>query len=58
MHGDIVVIEDLTGTRHELKTIVELAIGDFVISQGGFITEKMDKEQVDEIFNIIKREAI
>ena len=52
--GDIVVVEDFKGDRQELKTIVELAIGDFIISQRGIIIERMDRLQAEEIFNIIK----
>jgi hydrogenase maturation factor len=50
-----VIVEDHNGARHELKTIVELAIGDFVLSQQNIIIEKMEKHEAEEILNIIKR---
>ncbi|MEI7890594.1 MAG: HypC/HybG/HupF family hydrogenase formation chaperone [bacterium] len=53
VRGDLVVVEDFKGDRQEMKTIVELAIGDFVMSQQNVVLEKMDKRQAQEIFNII-----
>lgn len=53
IRGDFVVVEDFKGDRQEMKTIVDLAIGDFVMSQQNVVLEKMDKRQAQEIFNII-----
>jgi hydrogenase maturation factor len=38
-----------------MKTIVKLSIGDFVLSQQNMIIEKMEKQEAEEIFKIIKR---
>jgi len=48
-----VVVEDFKGSRQELKTIVELAIGDFVLSQQNIIIEKMEESEAKEILNIL-----
>jgi hydrogenase maturation factor len=48
------VVEDHAGNRQEMKTIVELAIGDFVLSAQNVILEKIDKQEAEEIFNMIK----
>lgn len=52
-----VIVENHNGDRQELKTIVELAIGDFVLSSQNIIIEKMDKTQAEEILNIIHRQG-
>lgn len=54
INGGTVVVEDHNGARQELKTLIELSIGDFVMSQQNVVIEKMEKEQAQEIFNIIK----
>ena len=48
-----VIVENHNGDRQEMKTIVELAIGDFVMSSQDIVIEKMDKQNAEEIFNII-----
>jgi len=48
-----VIVENHNGDRQELKTIVELAIGDFVLSQQNIVIEKIDTKQAEEIFKII-----
>ena len=54
--GDLVVVETHNGDRQTLKTLVELAIGDFVLSQQNVVVEKIDSQYAEEIFKIIKRE--
>ena len=51
-----VIVENVGGDRQELKTLVELSIGDFVISQNNIIIEKMDKDLAKEIIDIVKGE--
>lgn len=54
-----VILEDICGNRQEMKTLIELAIGDFVISQNNMVIEKMDAEFAREIFDMIgKKELI
>jgi len=48
-----VIVQTHDGTRQELKSLIELAVGDFVISQQNMVIEKIDKEEAEEIFNIL-----
>jgi len=48
-----VIVELHDGTRQELKSLIKLAVGDFVLSQQNVIIEKMDKEEAEEIFDMI-----
>lgn len=54
--SDLAVTEDFQGNRQEMKTLIELAIGDFVISQNNIIIEKIDKDLAKEILDIMKGE--
>ena len=56
VRSDLIVTEDFQGNRQEMKTLIELAIGDFVISQNNIIIEKIDKDLAKEILNIMKGE--
>jgi hydrogenase maturation factor len=56
IRNDSVVAEDFQGNRQELKTLIELAIGDFVISQNNIVIEKIDEELAEEIIDIMKGE--
>lgn len=48
-----VMVEDHAGNRRKLKTLIELAVGDFVISQQNIVLEKMEREYAEEIFKLI-----
>ncbi|HEX8974705.1 MAG TPA: HypC/HybG/HupF family hydrogenase formation chaperone [Patescibacteria group bacterium] len=50
-----VVVEDHNGDRQELKTLIELAIGDFVLSQQNVVVEKIEPEYAEEIFEMIRK---
>lgn len=52
----LVTVEDHNGNRQELKTLVELAVGDFVVSQQNVVIEKIPRQEAEEIFNMIRRE--
>lgn len=52
--GSSVTVEDYNGARQVMKTLIELAIGDFIVSQRGIVIEKMDKTQAEEILNILQ----
>ncbi|KKQ51073.1 MAG: hypothetical protein US70_C0023G0016 [Parcubacteria group bacterium GW2011_GWD2_38_11] len=52
-----VIVENHIGARQELKTIVDLSIGDFVVSQRGIIIETMDRGQAEEILNILQKQG-
>jgi hydrogenase maturation factor len=53
--GDEVVVEDFNKNRQTLKTLVELTIGDFVLSQSGVIVERIDKKYAREIMGFLNR---
>lgn len=55
--GGLVIVETHSGDRQTLKTLVELAIGDFVLTQQNVVVEKIDKQYAEEIFKIIKKEG-
>lgn len=52
--GDIFIVEDFNGNRQELKSIVELEKGDYVLSQQNVIIEKIEKNQAEEMIKIFK----
>jgi|WetSurMetagenome_2_1015567.scaffolds.fasta_scaffold781082_2 hydrogenase maturation factor len=53
INGDDVVVENPNGTRQNSKSILELAVGDYCLSQQGIIIEKLDKEDAQTILNIL-----
>lgn len=52
-----VIVELHDGTRQELKSLIELAVGDFVLSQQNVIIEKLDKEEAQQIFDMINEKG-
>jgi hydrogenase maturation factor len=52
--GDSVIVETHTGDRQTLKTLIELTIGDFVVSQQNIIIDRVDKEDAEDIFKLIQ----
>jgi hydrogenase maturation factor len=52
----IFVVENHDGTRQEVKSILPLAIGDYVITQQNIAIEKIAAEQAEELFNILNQE--
>lgn len=53
--GEKVVVENPGGARQEMKTIVDLKVGDYAITQQGTVIEKIDKKYADEIINILNK---
>lgn len=51
--GRAVVLENLDGTRQDYRTVIDLAVGDFVLTQGGIAVEKIADEHVQEFLDII-----
>lgn len=49
-----IIVELHDGTRQQLKSLIPLEIGDYVMSQQNIIIEKIDKEEAEEIFEMIK----
>lgn len=54
--GNSVIVETYKGDRQVLKTMIELSIGDFVLSQQNIIIEKMDIESANEILKLLHNE--
>jgi len=52
--GNEVIAETPSGNRQNLKTIVELEVGDYCLSQQGIITQKIDNKEAEEILNILE----
>ena len=52
-----VIVENAGGDRQELKTLIELAVGDFVISQQGVIIEKIDQKEAEEILQYMTKKG-
>lgn len=51
--GNSAVVENSSGDRQELKTLIELAVGDFVLSQQNVIIEKIDSKEAKDILKIL-----
>jgi hydrogenase maturation factor len=50
-----VVVELPNKTRQEVKSIVELNVGDFCLTQQNVAIEKIDKEAVSDLINIFAK---
>ena len=53
INGNSVVVQTHAGDRQTLKSLIELSIGDFIISQQNVVIEKVDKKYAEEIFDMI-----
>lgn len=49
-----VIVETLSGDRQEVKSIVELEIGDYVLTQQNVVVQDIDKGYAEELINILK----
>ena len=54
IENGLVSVEDFSGKRQELKTIIEVELGDYVLSQQNVIIEILEKEQAEEMINIFQ----
>lgn len=53
---DMIVVENHTGDRQELKSLIKsLQVGDFIVSQQNIAIEKIEKKYAQEIFDMIRR---
>lgn len=52
--GNEVIVETPSGDRQNLKSIVDLEVGDYCLSQQGIITQKIDNKEAEEILNILE----
>lgn len=49
-----VILEAPDGTRQEVKSIIELSVGDFCITQQNVAIQKMTAGEAGEIFKIMQ----
>lgn len=52
--GETVTVENADGSRQEFKTIVKLEIGDFCLTQQNVAIEKIDEDEANKSFEILK----
>lgn len=55
VENGIFTVEDPEGHRQDVKSLVELGVGDYVITQQNVVIEKMPQEEAQEIFEMIRR---
>lgn len=53
--GNAAVVENPDGIGQEVKTIIDLKVGDFVLTQQNIVLEKIDKKEAEEILNLLKK---
>jgi hydrogenase maturation factor len=51
---DAIIVENSAGVRQEMKSIIDLEIGDFCLTQQNVAVQKLDKKQAEEILKYIK----
>ena len=54
---DFAVVEDFNGRKQELKSIIDINKGDYVLSQQNMIIEKIDRKQAKETIDILKEDT-
>lgn len=52
---EFVVVEDFSGGRQKIKSIIELKTGDYVATQQNVAIEKIEKKYAEEIFKMINQ---
>ncbi len=58
INGNLVIVQTHTGDRQTLKTLIELSIGDFVISQQNIILEKLETNEALEILALFDKKPL
>ena len=53
-NGGDLVVEDMDGQRQDVKSMIEVGIGDIVLVQQNVIIEKIDDESYQEMLKILK----
>lgn len=51
--GERVVVENPDGIGQEVKTIIDLKVGDFVLTQQNIVLEKIEKKEAEETIKMI-----
>lgn len=55
--GNSAVVKNPSGGRQEVKSIIKVKAGDFVLTQQNVIIQKISKKQADELISMIKSYA-
>ena len=53
--GDFFVLENQAGTRQKAKSLVDLKVGDYCLTQQGFVVQKIDKGEFEKLLEDINR---
>jgi hydrogenase maturation factor len=53
-----VTVETYAGDRQIVKSIISLAVGEYVATEQGMVSEKIDAESALEIINILKESEL
>jgi hydrogenase maturation factor len=48
-----VIAEDINGHRQTVRSMLDLTVGDYVVVQQGYVTDKMLPREAHEIFTIL-----
>ncbi len=49
------IIESPSGVRQKVKSLIDLKIGDFVLTQQNIVVEKIEQKEAKEILKIFKK---
>ena len=52
--GDFFIVENPGGARQKVKSLIDLEVGDYCLTQQNIAVEKIDGKEALEIINIIK----
>lgn len=50
-----VIVENHLGDRQEIKSLIKLIVGDFVLTQQNIVIEKIKSKYAKEIFDILNK---
>lgn len=53
--GNNYVVEKSDGKKQEVKSIIKIKIGDYVVTQSNVIIQKLSKKQAQEINNLLNQ---
>ncbi|MCX6765687.1 MAG: HypC/HybG/HupF family hydrogenase formation chaperone [Candidatus Moranbacteria bacterium] len=52
---DFVIVENPSGDRQKVKSMIDLKIGDYCLTQQGIVVEKIGEGEARKIFKILKK---
>ena len=54
VNGEVITVEKPDGACENLKSMVKLDVGDFVLSQQGIIIEKISNKEAEEVIKLFQ----